>query len=84
MTTDDKGEGGIDCTDDVIKTVILALSMMVVLRDHLNGETAEWVDTEEIDTDHLENESSNSKQGATAVRVIDNIEQWTNTTCQDI
>ena len=47
--------------------------MMVVIRDHLNGETAEWVDTEEIDTDHLENESSNSKQGATAVPVIDNI-----------
>ena len=58
--------------------------MMVVLRDHLNGETAEWVDTEEIDTDDLENESSNSKQGATAVRVIDNIEQWTNTPWQDI
>lgn len=58
--------------------------MMVVLRDHLNGETAEWVDTEEIDTDHLENESSNSKQGATAVPVIDNIEQWTNTPWQDI
>jgi len=44
----------------------------------------EWVDTEEIDTDHLENESSNSKQGATAVPVIDNIEQWTNTPWQDI
>jgi len=58
--------------------------MMVALRDHLNGETAEWVDTEEIDTDHLENESSNSKQGAIAVPVIDNIEQWTNTPWQDI
>lgn len=55
--------------------------MMVVLRDHLNGESAEWLDDEEIDADQHEHDSS--AQGS-AVPIIDNIQQWTDTPWENL
>lgn len=46
--------------------------MMVVLRDHLNNELAEWLDEEEIDFDHQEPE----QQTLATMPLIDNIQQW--------
>jgi hypothetical protein len=46
--------------------------MMVVLRDHLNNESAEWLDVDEIDLDRQEPE----QQTLAAMPVIDNIQQW--------
>ena len=48
--------------------------MMVILRDHLNNESAEWLDVDEIDLDH---QGQQQTPNATAMMpVIDNIQQW--------
>lgn len=60
--------------------------MMVILRDHLNGESAEWVDSEDIDrpTDLLEHDIVSSAQG-TSLSVIDqdNMQQWASIPWED-
>jgi hypothetical protein len=57
--------------------------MMVILRDHLNGEVAEWIDAEYIDTGAEHQEDEVSAQGA-AVPLIGNIQQWADTPWEDI
>jgi len=47
--------------------------MMVVLRDHLNNESAEWLDVEEID---LDSQEPLVQQTLAATPVIDNIQPW--------
>ena len=48
--------------------------MMVILRDHLNGETAEWLDYEEVDTtDYQEPEPSGNNDAC----LINNLNDWT-------
>ena len=55
--------------------------MMVVLRDHLNNESAEWLDVEEIDMDLQEPE----QQTPAVMPVIENIQQWaTNSVWEDL
>ena len=44
--------------------------MMVILRDHLNGETAEWLDVDDVDFDQQEQQQP--AHGA-VMPVIDNI-----------
>jgi len=60
--------------------------MMVILRDHLNGESAEWVDSEDIDrpTDLQEHDIVSSAQG-TSLSVIDqdNMQQWASIPWED-
>jgi hypothetical protein len=50
--------------------------MMVVLRDHLNNESAEWLDVAELDLDHMQEVTSVEQQPLAAMPVIDNIQQW--------
>jgi len=55
--------------------------MMAILRDHLNNESAEWLDVDEIDLDH---QGQQQTLNATAMMpVIDNIQQWATTPWED-
>ena len=54
--------------------------MMVVLRDHLNGETAEWIDVDEVQIDH---DNDLHEPSAEHLR-IGNIQEWTDTPWEDI
>jgi len=57
--------------------------MMVILRDHLNGETAEWLGLhyiDDVETDHDEVQQQQSAT-STAVNIIGNIHEWTDTPC---
>lgn len=54
---------------------------MVILRDHLNGETAEWLDVDDIDFDHQEQQQP--PHGA-AMPVIDNVQQGADTHWEDV
>lgn len=54
--------------------------MMVVLRDHLNGEAAEWLDVDDIDSDERAHDSSAQ---CAAVPLIENMSQWTEIPWED-
>ena len=56
--------------------------MMVILRDHLNGEAAEWLDDVDIDTAQQERDSS--AQSGDAVPVIGNIQHWADIPWEDV
>jgi hypothetical protein len=56
--------------------------MMVVLRDHLNNESAEWLDADETDLDH---QGQQQTPNATAIMPVnDNIQHWTATPWEDV
>lgn len=55
--------------------------MMVILRDHLNGEAAEWLDAEDIDIDSANHQQESS--AAEGVPIIGNIQQWTQVPWED-
>jgi len=57
--------------------------MMVILRDHLNGETAEWLDVDDIETDH-DNVQQQQSATSVAVNIISNIQEWTDTPWEDM
>ncbi len=50
--------------------------MMVVLRDHLNNESAEWLDVEELDLDRMQEVTPLEQQPLAAMPVIDDLQQW--------
>jgi len=54
--------------------------MMVILRDDLNGETAQWLDVDDVETDHDKVQQQQSATSAT-VNIIGNIQEWTDTPC---
>jgi hypothetical protein len=54
--------------------------MMVILRDHLNSETAEWLDIDDVECDQLEQQQPAHDVG---MPVIANIEQWAAIPWQD-
>jgi hypothetical protein len=56
--------------------------MMVILRDHLSVETAEWLDTEDIDATTQEPDQPTIH--ANSVTVIDNMQQWMDNPWQDV
>ena len=54
--------------------------MMVILRHHLNGESAEWLDVEDIDidSDNFIHESSAQGAAASVMPLIGNIQHGHN------
>jgi hypothetical protein len=56
--------------------------MMVILRDHLNDKTAEWLDSEDIDATTQEHDQP--AVHANSVTVIDNMQQWMDSPWQDV
>jgi len=57
--------------------------MMVILRDHLNRETAEWLDIDDVETDHDKVQQQQSATSA-AVNIIGKIQEWTDTPWEDM
>ena len=55
---------------------------MVVLRDHLNGESAEWVDDNEVDDDVVQQQLP-STITSTTMPVIGNVQQWASSPWED-
>lgn len=57
--------------------------MMVILRDHLNNESAEWLDDDEIDFNHQGQQQMPNATAMMPLPVIDNIQQWAATPWED-
>ena len=58
--------------------------MMVIIRDHLNGENAEWMDTEDVDESTLEpDQHTVGLHAINSVAAIDNVQQWMDNPWQD-
>jgi hypothetical protein len=55
--------------------------MMVILCDHLNNESAEWLDVDDIDVHHQGQQQTPSADAM--MPVIDNIQQWVATPWED-
>jgi len=56
---------------------------VVILRDHLNGETAEWLDVDEIHFDH-DNYDEHEPPARDDVPLVGSIQEWTSTAWEDV
>lgn len=72
--------------DERIRPVRIAArrqrELMVILRDHLNGEAAEWLDDVDIGTGQQERDSP--AQSRDAVPIIGNIQMWAENPWEDV
>ena len=57
--------------------------MMVILRDHLNGETAEWLDVDDIQLDDNNGEHERTARDD-VVPLVGSIPEWTSTAWEDV
>lgn len=57
--------------------------MMAILKDHLNGETAQWLDLDDVDINHNTAERELLTPGA-ASSLMGIIREWTDTPWKDI
>ena len=58
--------------------------MMVILRDHLNGETAEWLDVNEIHFDDDNYGEHEPPARDDVVPLVGSIHEWTSTAWEDV
>ena len=72
--------------DERIRPVRIAArrqrELMVILRDHLNGEAAKWLDDVDIGTGQQERDSP--AQSRDAVPIIGNIQMWAENPWEDV
>jgi hypothetical protein len=58
--------------------------MMVILRDHLNGETAEWVDVDDVQFHDDGEHARHARDDRDVVPLVGSIPEWTSTAWEDV